>query len=58
MVRGAFTALALFAMAGAAEAQQRQTIGFEGRQKGQPVRVTADIEVPAHATRHTRTGSP
>ena len=47
MMRGAFTALALLAMAGAAEAQQRQTIDFESRQKGQPVRVTAEIYWPA-----------
>lgn len=47
MVRGALAALALLAMAGAAEAQQRQTIDFEGRQKGQPVRVTAEIYWPA-----------
>jgi dienelactone hydrolase len=40
-------ALALLATAGAAEAQQRQTIDFEGRQKGQPVRVTAEIHWPA-----------
>lgn len=47
MVRGALAALALLAVAGAAEAQQRQTIDFEGRQKGQPVRVTAEIYWPA-----------
>jgi len=40
-------ALALLATAGAAEAQQRQTIDFEGRQKGQPVRVPAEIYWPA-----------
>lgn len=47
MVRGAFAVLALLAMVGTAEAQQRQTIDFEGRQKGQPVRVTAEIYWPA-----------
>lgn len=31
----------------AATAQQRQTIDFEDRQKGQPVRVTVEIHWPA-----------
>lgn len=47
ILRGALSALALLAMASATEAQQRQTIDFEGRQKGQPVRVTAEIYWPA-----------
>lgn len=47
ILRGALSALALLALASATEAQQRQTIDFEGRQKGQPVRVTAEIYWPA-----------
>ena len=43
MLRGALAVLAFLAMASAAEAQQRQTIDFGGRQKGQPVRVIAEI---------------
>jgi dienelactone hydrolase len=47
ILRGAWAALAILAMAGVAQAQSRQTIDFEGRQKGQPVRVTAEIYWPA-----------
>jgi len=39
--------LAFLATASLATAQQRQTIDFEGRQKGQPVRVTAEVFWPA-----------
>ena len=39
-------AIALLACA-SAEAQQRETISFESRQKGQPVQVTAEIYRPA-----------
>lgn len=39
---------ALLACAGA-QAQQRETISFESRQKGQPVQVTAEIYWPAKA---------
>jgi len=35
--------------AGEAQAQQRETISFDSRQKGQPVRVTAEITWPAAA---------
>ncbi|MDP1750814.1 MAG: dienelactone hydrolase family protein [Reyranella sp.] len=39
----------LLATAGAAQAQQRETISFESRQKGRPVQVTAEIYWPAAA---------
>lgn len=47
ILRASLVALAILGIVGAAEAQQRQTIDFEGRQKGQPVRVTAEIYWPA-----------
>ena len=46
-MRFALAALALLLLAGGAEAQQRETISFQGRQKGQPVSVTAEIWWPA-----------
>lgn len=39
--------LACLLAAGSAEAQQREAISFAGRQKGQPVQVTAEIYWPA-----------
>jgi len=39
--------LAALLAAGTAQAQQRETIAFESRQKGQPVQVTAEIHWPA-----------
>ena len=39
--------VALFLIASGAQAQQRETISFEGRQKGQSVQVTAEIYWPA-----------
>jgi len=42
-------ALVAFCAAGNASAQQKETISFEGRQKGQPVQVTATIYWPAPA---------
>ncbi len=39
----------LLAIAGSAQAQQRERIGFESRQKGKPVQVTAEIHWPAQA---------
>jgi dienelactone hydrolase len=39
--------LILCCVAGSAGAQQKETISFEGRQKGQPVQVTATIYWPA-----------
>lgn len=47
--RVALAALAATLAAGAAQAQQRETISFESRQKGQPVQVTADVYWPAAA---------
>ncbi|TAJ25525.1 MAG: hypothetical protein EPO67_20815 [Reyranella sp.] len=49
MRRLALAGLALLLLAGGAEAQQRETISFQGRQKGQPVTVTAEIWWPAKA---------
>ncbi len=43
----ALAALAATLAAGAVQAQQRETISFESRQKGQPVQVTAEISWPA-----------
>jgi dienelactone hydrolase len=45
----AWTVLAATLAAGAVQAQQRETISFESRQKGQPVQVTAEIYWPAAA---------
>lgn len=45
----ALAALAFLLLAGGAEAQQRETISFQGRQKGQPVTVPAEIWWPAKA---------
>ena len=47
MWRPALVALVAFCAAGNAGAQQKETISFEGRQKGQPVKVTATIYWPA-----------
>jgi len=44
----ALTALVAILVAGAAEAQQRETITFTGRQKGQNVTVPAEIHWPAN----------
>jgi dienelactone hydrolase len=43
----AWTVLAATLAAGTVQAQQRETISFESRQKGQPVQVTAEIYWPA-----------
>ena len=43
----ALAVLAAALAAGTVQAQQRETISFESRQKGQPVRVTAEIYWPA-----------
>jgi dienelactone hydrolase len=48
-MRWALVAAFLLAAAGAGHAQQRETITFEGRQKGAPVQVTAEIYWPAKA---------
>ena len=45
--RWTLAALAAFIATGAAHAQQRETITFPGRQKGQDVQVTAEIYWPA-----------
>jgi len=45
--RPALVALVAFCAAGNAGAQQKETISFEGRQKGKPVQVTATIYWPA-----------
>ncbi|MDI1288196.1 MAG: dienelactone hydrolase family protein [Reyranella sp.] len=47
MRRVALAALAATLATGAVQAQQRETISFESRQKGQPVQVTAEIYWPA-----------
>jgi len=47
MHRAAAAALVLLVMAGTASAQQRERISFEGRQKGNPVTVTAEIYWPS-----------
>ena len=47
MRRLALAALAASLAAGAAQAQPRETISFESRQKGRPVQVTAEIYWPA-----------
>lgn len=47
MRRLAFVALIAFCAAGTAGAQQKETISFESRQKGQPVQVTTTIYWPA-----------
>lgn len=47
MRRVALAALSATLAAGAVQAQQRETISFESRQKGQPVQVTAEIYWPA-----------
>lgn len=47
MHRIALAALVAIIATGAAQAQQRETISFEGRQKDQPVQVTAEIYWPA-----------
>ena len=49
MMRWALAAAFLLAATGAGHAQQRETITFEGRQKGAPVQVTAEITWPAKA---------
>ena len=49
MRRPALAALVAVLAAGTAQAQQRETISFESRQKGQPVQVTAEIYWPAAA---------
>jgi dienelactone hydrolase len=43
----ALAALAATLAAGGVQAQQRETISFESRQKGQPIQVTAEIYWPA-----------
>ena len=43
----AWTVLAAALAAGTVQAQQRETISFESRQKGQPVQVTAEIYWPS-----------
>jgi dienelactone hydrolase len=48
-MRWALAAAFLLFAAGAGHAQQRETITFEGRQKGAPVQVTAEITWPAKA---------
>jgi dienelactone hydrolase len=45
----AWTVLVATLAAGTVQAQQRETISFESRQKGQPVQVTAEIYWPAAA---------
>lgn len=45
----ALTLLLCASIFGGAQAQQRETISFESRQKGQPVPVTAEITWPANA---------
>lgn len=47
MRRAALAVLVAALAAGTAQAQQRETISFESRQKGQPVQVTAEIYWPA-----------
>ena len=47
MRRSAIAALLVCCTAGSAGAQQKETISFESRQKGQPVQVTATIYWPA-----------
>ena len=45
----AIAAVLLACIAVGAQAQQRETISFESRQKGQPVQITAEIHWPAAA---------
>lgn len=48
-MRWALAAAFLLLAAGTGHAQQRETVTFEGRQKGKPVQVTAEIYWPATA---------
>ena len=45
----ALAAVCTLLACGTAQAQQRETIAFESQQKGQPVRITAEIYWPAQA---------